>query len=433
MSRETRGPVGIVGAGPAGLCAAAALRARGVPFEMLDQGPDVGGIWDIDRPVTPMYESAHFISSRTLSAFPDFPMPAEFPDYPRHDRILEYIRAFADHHDLRRHARFGVSVVRAVRRPAGGWDLELDTGERRTYEALVVATGVNWHPSIPDVEGHFAGEAYHAFSYRSADAFRGKRVLVVGAGNSGCDIACDAARVADRAWISMRRGYHFVPKYVFGRPSDVFAQSGPPLPAWLERRVFGFLLRHLVVGDVTRFGLPRPDHAILESHPIMNTRLLDHLGHGDIEVRADVDELRGNSVRFADGREEEVDVIVWATGYLRHHPFLSEVELDRRDGELDLYLELAHRRFDDLFFMGQFETDGAAYPLFGLQARLVAAALTLPAGAATDQWHHRRTRDRPDLRGGRRYLDTPRHRHYVHRDTYLKTLSHEVEVLESRL
>lgn len=428
----TDSPVGIIGAGPAGLALGAALRARGLDFEILDAGRMPGGIWDIDRPDTPMYESAHFISSKTLSAMPGFPMPDHFPDYPRHDQILDYLRAFADAHDLERYCRFGVTVTEARRVGERGWAVTLESGEVRHYPTLVLATGANWHPVMPDVPGAFDGESLHSFDYRSPDLFRGRRVLIVGGGNSGCDIACDAARAAERAFISLRRGYHFVPKYVFGRPADVFANTGIPLPRQLERGVFSFLIRRVLVGDLTRFGLPRPDHAVLESHPIMNSRLLHHLGHGDLEVRGDVTRLAGDTVRFADGREEQVDVIVWATGYRRIHPFLHpDDDFDRSRGPTELFLNLAHRRHGDVFELGLFETDGAAYPLLGLQAELVATLLdpALPR-ERRERWAQRRATAQVDPRGGRRYLDTPRHAFYVHGHSYARLLRKEIDRLK---
>jgi cation diffusion facilitator CzcD-associated flavoprotein CzcO len=413
--------VGVVGAGPGGLAAAAALKRRGLPFDIVDPGAGPGGIWDIGRGETPMYDSAHFISSKTLSGFRGFPMPADYPDYPRHDRILDYVRAYARHHDLERHATFGVRVTRAAPEE-GGWAVELDSGERRRYRELCVATGASWHPHLPAPPGVFEGEAYHAFHYRSPDAFRGRRVLVVGGGNSGCDIACDAAVAAERAFISLRRGYHFVPKYVFGRPADVFAHGGPALPPWLEERVFGFLIDKLLVGDVARLGLPKPDHPILASHPIMNTQILHHVGHGDLTVVPDVRELRPRSVVFADGREEEVDLIVWATGYERVYPFL---DLPGTSGgePPDLYLNVFHRERPDLSVVGLFETDGGAYGLLSLQGELIAGYAEARArGRDTAEFDALRQGARPDLRGGRRYLESQRHRYYVREAVYRRTL-----------
>ncbi|HKK93214.1 MAG TPA: NAD(P)-binding domain-containing protein [Longimicrobiales bacterium] len=423
-------PVCIVGAGPAGLSAAVALERRGLPYRILDAGRRPGGIWDIDRDDTPMYESAHFISSKTLSGFPDFPMPASYPDYPRHDRILDYIEAYARHHDLERHITFGVTVTRArpaaSSGPAPSWDVtwrdEAGTDTTGRFSGLVVATGVTWHPNLPEIPGTFDGEIRHAQSYRSPDEFRGRRVVIVGGGNSGVDIACDAARSADRAFLSLRRGYHFVPKYVFGTPSDVFAHSGPSLPAWLERPLFGFLLNRVLVGDLTRYGLPKPDHPILASHPIMNTQVLHYLGHGDLTAKPDVTRLDGREVVFEDGSREEVDLVLLATGYRRDVPFLEQGTFTGPD---DLYLMLLHRAQPSLSLMGIFETDGAAYELFAEQAEVAAGTLTrlLEGGRSATPILERIATDRPDLRGGRRYVESRRHDFYVTDHHYRKALS----------
>jgi cation diffusion facilitator CzcD-associated flavoprotein CzcO len=411
----------IIGAGPAGLSAGAALKGRGQPFDIVDTAPRVGGIWDIDRPETPMYEAAHFISSKTLSGFPGFPMPAEYPDYPGHRLVLRYIQAYAEHHGLAPDIELGVRVVSATTHgPGPSWHVTLSTGEERRYAALCLATGTTWHPHMPQLPGTFEGETYHSFQFRSADEFRGKRVLVVGGGNSGCDIACEAARTADRAFISLRRGYHFVPKYVLGRPADMFARAGPKLPAWLEERVFGLLVGRILVGDLTRYGLPKPDHRILQSHPIMNTRILHHFGHGDLVARSGIKEVRAHSVVFDDGTQEEIDLIVMATGYDRAFPFLQLDGGGPSVAPSDLYLELFHREHRSLFCMGLFETDGAAYGLLGLQAELVAAYVADRGrdGAASRQFDGLRRMDHPDLRGGRRYLPTRRHEHYVNAAAY---------------
>jgi len=431
-------PVCIIGAGPCGLLAAAALKKRGIPFEIVDAGRQPGGIWDIDRDTTPMYDSAHFISSRQLSGFPDFPMPATYPDYPRHDLILDYIRAFARHHDLERHITFGVRVEAASRRPEGGWIITLSSGEARRCFALCVATGTTWQPRVPNVPGRFDGETYHSFHYRSPKEFEGKRVLIVGGGNSAADIACDAARSARRAFISLRRGYYFIPKFIFGQPADVFAHTGPQLPRWLEERVFGFLMNRILVGNLTKYGLQKPDHPILRSHPILNTQILHHLGHGDIEARRDVKSLDGRTVHFVDGTSEEIDLIVWATGYDKRFPFLPGSELggnidgnvDGNNDALDLYLNVFDRRHPDLFFMGLFETDGAAYGLAGTQAELIGAYLdTKLPGQTRAAFDQLRAYDRPDLRGGVHYIASARHNYYVKGDTYEKVLRQAAVVL----
>jgi cation diffusion facilitator CzcD-associated flavoprotein CzcO len=240
------------------LIAAAALRQRGVNFEIVDAGRQPGGIWDIDRESTPMYESAHFISSRRLSGFPDFPMPETYPDCPRYDLILDYVRAFAKQHDLERSITFGLRVEAATRLDAGGWTIALSDGDSRACSAVCVATGTTWQPRVPQVPGQFAGESYHSFNYRSPKEFEGKRVLIVGGGNSGpTSPATRRVTRNARSSASVAATTSF-PSSFFGQPTDVFAHSGPQLPRWLEERVFGLLMNRILVGDLTKYGLQKP-------------------------------------------------------------------------------------------------------------------------------------------------------------------------------
>jgi cation diffusion facilitator CzcD-associated flavoprotein CzcO len=231
----------IIGAGPSGLAQARAFQQRGIEFDVFERHRDVGGLWDMSNPGSPLYESAHFISSRTQSGFLGFPMPEAYPDYPRHDQILAYLRAFADAYGLRERIQFGTAVER-VALTEDGARVEAG-GQERHYSGVVCATGVNWTPNLPEYPGRFAGTYRHTASYRRPSELSGKRVLIIGLGNSGADIACDAARFAEKAYVSVRRGYHFIPKHIFGKPADVFAHEGPKLPKWLEAHVFSWLQR----------------------------------------------------------------------------------------------------------------------------------------------------------------------------------------------
>jgi hypothetical protein len=422
---DSRGPAErycIVGAGPAGLGAARALARAGIAFEVIERQRDVGGIWNGDADRTPMYDSAHLISSKTQSAFSDFPMPASYPDYPGWRLVRDYLHSFASAYDLRRHIEFGVEVEEA--RPVGDlWEVRLSSGERRRYRGLVLATGHQWTPRMPVYPGAFEGEAYHSFQYRNAETFRTKRVLVVGGGNSGCDIACDAAATARQAWISLRRGYHFLPKHIFGKPTDAFFRGGPELPAWLAQPLLSLLLR-VVVGDLTRLGLPRPDHKVLESHPIVNSQLLHYLAHGDVAAKPDVQELRGRRVGFVDGSEIEADVIIWATGYVVGFPCLPEGVISSRAPADDLWAGVLHRRHPNLYVLGLFEADGGAYPIVSRQAELMARAIRAreEQGNGARRLEVLMRQPAPDLSGGVRYLSSARHAISVQFEAYTRFL-----------
>ena len=389
---------------------------------MLEPHGDVGGIWDASNASTPIYESAHFISSRTQSAFDDFPMPADYPDYPSWKQILDYIRSFAAHFELRSHIRFHATVEKI--QPIGAqWDVQLAGGETLRYDGVIAAVGHNWDPVLPAYPGTFDGEAYHTLGYRSGDELAGKKVLVVGGGNSGCDIACDAATRASQAWISMRRGYHFLPKHVFGQPTDAFFHHGPQIPNWMAPTMLGWLLR-ILVGDVRKFGLPKPDHPPLATHPIMNTQLLHHLAHGEISAKPDIAELRGRTVRFTDGSEIEPDVILWATGYRPCIPALEAGGVHLAETGEDLYLNIFARDYPGLYVIGFFETAGASYPIVSRQSALLAAVLAAKekrSEGGVRAFEEARAKPRA-LTGGMRYLDSPRHAFYVQFEGYLKEL-----------
>ncbi|HUF29431.1 MAG TPA: NAD(P)-binding domain-containing protein [Gemmatimonadaceae bacterium] len=406
----------IIGAGPSGLAVARAFKNAGVPFDVLERHDGIGGIWDFSNPRTPMYDTAHFISSRTLSAFDGYPMPDHYPDYPGWREILAYIRGFADAHGLAEHVETGADVTRVVPEDGELWRVELATGEVRRYAGIVAAVGHDWLPNETVYPGQFTGESYHSVRYRLPSEFAGKRVLVVGGGNSGCDIASDAAVHAKHGFISLRRGYHFLPKHLFGKPTDVFFRSGPQPHARIAQPILSMLLR-LVVGDLTRYGLRAPDHKPLESHPIVNSQLLHHLAHGNITPKVDVAGLDGRLVRFVDGSTEEVDLIVYATGYRREIPFLSGA-LGTDGAAPALWAHAFAPGHPTLFVAGHFDSDGGAYPLFCKQAELFAELAR--SAEARSRLGERMRSAAPDLTGGIRHIDSARHDVHVNTEAYGK-------------
>jgi Flavin-binding monooxygenase-like len=414
--------VAIVGAGPSGLAAARALKLHGIAFQVFERHSNVGGIWDIENAQSPMYESAHFISSKTMSHFAGYPMPSDYPDYPSNRQLLNYISSFANDCGLLPHITFNTDVTSATRHDAG-WTLNLSSGKSETFTHLIAAVGTNWKANKPEIPGSFSGQMIHSVQYKSSELLKDKTVLVIGAGNSGCDIACDVARNARRTFISMRRGYHFIPKHIFGKPADVFAAEGPHLPLWLTQKVFGVLLR-LLTGDLTRLGLPKPDHKLLESHPIMNDQILHHLRHGDLSVKPDVARFDGKHVVFKDGSRESIDLVITATGYSWPIPFIDRSNLDWTGERPKLFLNMLSPKDKSLFVAGFIEVNGGAYKHFDAMADTIARTIKLEASEPAKHQALRKIaeNEHPDVSGGIKLVASDRHTHYADSDAYKSAL-----------
>ena len=408
----------IIGAGPCGLMTARAFKFANIDFEILEKNSDVGGLWDIKNEGTPIYEAAHFISSRTKSGFTDFPMPDDLPDYPNYQQILDYIRSFARHYGLYETILFNKKVVKIQKIADEDWLVTTEDGENRHYSGIVCANGTLWSENMPILRGLFDGVVRHAKSFKKSSEFLGKKILVIGGGNSGVDIACEAATYADRAVLSMRRGYYIVPKYVFGKPTDVFADEGPKLPRKMEQWVLSNLLK-IVFGDQTKFGLPKPDHKIMESHPILNSDIFNHLGHGKLTVKPDIDFLEGKTVVFKDGSREEIDEIICATGYNHDIPYAKEY-FEWVDNRPQLYLSAFNREHDNLFAIGFLETNSAGYTLLHEKATLLANYLKTKALDApkAEKFRQLVKTDKPDMSGNIHFIRTARTTGYVDSDTF---------------
>ena len=348
-------------------------------------------------------------------------------DYPSHRELLDYFTDFADHFGLREGFTFGTEVER-IEPVDGAWQVTAN-GRTTTHAGVLVANGTLSEPNVPTFPGHFDGTVMHTSEYKSATVFAGKRVLVIGAGNSGCDIAVDAVHHAASVDLSVRRGYHFVPKYLFGKPADTLNQ-GKPLPPRIKQAIDSRVLR-MFTGDPTRFGFPEPDHKIYESHPIVNSLVLHHLGHGDIHVRKDVDRFDGTGVRFVDGSRSDYDLVVLATGYRLHYPFVDPVLLDWTGMAPDLYLNVFSRRDPNLFVLGMIEASGIGWQGRYEQAELVASVIkareVAPARAAA--FEERLHGPPPDLSGGYHYLGLERMAYYVNKDAYRGAVRKEIEGL----
>ncbi len=386
----------IIGAGPSGLAAAKNLRQHGIQVQVFEQQPDLGGVWNYRLPGGRVYASTHMISSKRCTEFPDFPMPQGWPPFPHHAQVLEYLRAYAEHFQLRPLVRFRTTVARLEPTPQGdGWLVWLDDGSQERFDGVVIANGHHRRPLWPEIPGTFTGVAFHSAYYKTPACFEGKRVLVVGGGNSGCDIAVEAASCARAVFHSTRRGYYYLPKFLFGIPIDRAGEwlHQLRLPLWARRNITRLLL-WVAVGRLERYGLPRPDHKLFQSHPIINSQLLYAIGHGQVRPKPDVVRFEGPWIHFADGSRERVDVVVYATGYRLWFPFIDPEHLNVHEGRPWLWHHVFVPQWDNLFVAGMIQPDSGLFPLVHWQTQAIAwfvrrAAEGHPVAQRLRQWKKR--------------------------------------------
>jgi dimethylaniline monooxygenase (N-oxide forming) len=387
----------IIGAGSSGITALQVLRASGIDVDCFEIGSGVGGNWRYqnDNGVSSAYRSLHINTSRQAMEYAAYPMPETLPDYPSHWQIAAYFDDFVDHFGLRGLITFRTEVTTVVPVPGGGYDVTVRsrddgrTGTTRHYDHVLVANGHHWdprwpEPSFPGSET-FTGEQLHAHYYRTPDVVAGKRVVVLGIGNSACDIAVEASRHARETYLAMRRGAWVIPKYLFGMPTDHLTDS--PLargPLRLQQLGMRTMLR-VAVGRMTDYGLPAPDHDVLEAHPTVSDDLLSRLGHGEITVKPNIARFDGPTVHFTDGSSADADVVVYCTGYKVTFPFLDETVVRADDNHVDLYRRVVPPDHPGLYFIGLVQPIGAVMPLAEAQAHwvadLVTGRVTLPSPA----------------------------------------------------
>lgn len=359
----------IIGAGFVGLGMAQALKAANMSYDQIDASDDIGGNW-----YHGVYETAHIISSRKITQFTHFPMPESYPDFPSAKNMRDYLNSFADHFDLRPHIELNrtVSYVRPIENNL--WEVTFSNGEERIYKGVLVCNGHHWSKRFPKFEGQFNGEIIHTKDYKHPDQLRGKRVLVIGAGNSACDVAAEAARVAAKSVLSMRESVWFIPKTFAGVP---FAD----LIKWWMPEVFQRLMTYLVIrltfGKHEDYGLPKPKHQIFEKHPTLNSEVPYYIKHGRIIPKPGVSRLDGEEVEFVDGSREAFDLIVCGTGYDVSYPFLPP-ELQRVEGSVvKCYAGSFLDDYKGLYFIGWGQARGGVGSLIAAYGELFTRYLQL--------------------------------------------------------
>jgi putative flavoprotein involved in K+ transport len=303
----------VIGAGPAGLAVAACLRKRGVDVLVVDRGSAVGDSW------RNRYDRLHLHTPRVQSALPGLRIPRRYSRWVAKDDVAAYLRQYAVHHGIT--PRFGTEV-RCLERAGDAWTVHTGGTPLRVRQ-VVVATGYNQSPVPPDWPGQdsFGGDVRHASAYSSPEKYREKEVLVVGAGNTGAEIAADLAESgAARVWVAVRTPPNIVPRSLGPIPTTLLAISMDFSPAWLADPL-NRLLQRVFVGDLTRYGLPAPRAGVVTQMratgvtPTIDVGLIEQLKAGRVTPVSALERFDGDEAVLADGTRLSPDAVIAATGY----------------------------------------------------------------------------------------------------------------------
>lgn len=385
----------VIGAGISGLTTSKMLGDYGIPYTTFESSDRIGGNWAFGNPNghSSAYRSLHIDTSKHQLSFKDFPMPEDYPDFPHHTQIKAYLESYAEAFDLKKNIEFENGVVNARRAADGGWELDLQDGSTRHFEFLVVANGHHWDPLFAEFPGEFSGESIHSHAYidpRTPLDLFGKRILIIGIGNSAADIAVELSSKAtqNEVVISTRSGAWIVPKYIAGTPGDKFFKTSPYVPLKWQRKIAHWG-QPLISGRPENYGLPTPNHGFFEAHPTQSVELPLRLGSGDLTAKPNVTLLDGETVHFADGTSQDFDVIIYATGYKITFPFFDEDFISAPGNHIRLFKRIFKPGIDDLAFVGFAQATPTLFPFVEAQTRLVAAYLTghyaLPSATEMEQ------------------------------------------------
>ena len=369
----------VIGAGPSGITALKNVLDEGIEAVCFDRNDRVGGNWlySEESSHSSVFETTHIISSKTLSQYEDYTWEdhgEEVADYPSHQQLASYFQGYARHFGLSEFIRFETTVINAEYVSENEWKVTFEDSNGQHTEAfsdLIVCNGHHWNPRMPEYPGKFDGDFIHSHDFKKAEPFKDKRVLVIGGGNSACDVAVETSRVSKRTSISWRRGYRIIPKFFFGKPSDIVGSGMTWLPVKLRSMLSQFLIR-VFIGPNQNYNLQEPDHKFGQTHPTINDELLYRIRHGKVHPKVDIEKFDGNTVHFKDGTSEDFDTIIACTGFIISHPFLDKSFINYSEGPVPLYLKMLHPTYSNLFFIGLFQPLGCIWPGAELQSKIVA-------------------------------------------------------------
>lgn len=408
--------IAVLGAGACGLCMAKYLSGSGFDVTVFEIGSQIGGLWCYgnDNGRSSAYRTLHINTSRGVTRFHDLDFDPETQYFPDHRDMHRYLVRYAEHFGVAPLVRFNTRIVRVQPRfdPGAGeaprWQLETESGETHEFDAVVAATGHLTEPMhVPEFRDKFTGEYLHSHDYREPEPYVGKRICIVGVGNSACDISGDVCATARRCVLVARSGVVIVPKLLFGVPfTDITRRiQNRYLPEWLRRRLIGWLV-WVAHGDVSRLGFRKLEGE--RAHITSNGTIVTDIAYNRIEVKQGIDRIDGRTLHFVDGTAEAFDVLIAATGYRIDLPYISRDIVPLEDNRLELFKRMVQPGWPGLYFAGFFNLDSALNMVYEHQARWI-RDIEMGHCALPDEAAMRADIARKNEWQSRHYRHSPRH------------------------
>ncbi len=423
MSEQPK--IAVIGAGCSGITTIKNLVEAGLTNVVcFEQNSEIGGNWlySPKKSHSSVAETTHIISSKKMSEYRDFPMPDDYPDYPSHKQVLAYFKSYADYFNVYPYIKFDSKVEQIEQVNQDSWQVTVN-GFKELFDFVLVCNGHHSVPMHPELPGAFTGEYLHSHDFKTNKPFEGKRVLVIGAGNSGCDCAVECSRVADFTAISLRTPQYIVPKFFLGKPVDTFNGN----MQWLPSPILNVLQKaslKIQVGSYSNYDLPEPDFPVTKAHPTVNSELLYKIRHGNVHPRPAIIKIEESEVTFSDGTKERYDTIIAATGYKIAFPFFSKEFINFEDADrIPLYLRMFHPEYPSLIFIGLVQPQGAIWPLSDHQAWL-ASHYIKGSWELPENVKELAEQEADDI--AKQFLKRKRHLVEVHFHSYLKKLKREL-------